>query len=56
MLSVDDRANHKEYGNILFGDGHVAGFAGTGWYKANNYHGIFNRQEIWNTFFGFAYP
>ena len=56
MLSVDDRANHKEYGNILFGDGHVAGFAGTGWYKANNFHGVFNRQDIWNTFFGFAYP
>ena len=56
MLSMDDRINHKEYGNILFGDGHVAGFAGTAWYKANTYHGIFNRTEILGTFFGFAMP
>ena len=38
MLAMDFRTNHKEYGGVLFGDGHVAGFAGTGWYKANTWH------------------
>ena len=46
MLSMDYPYNHKEYGNVLFGDGHVAGFAGTGWYKANKYHGIYNAAAI----------
>ncbi len=38
MLAMDFRTNHKEFGSVLFGDGHVAGFAGTGWYKANSWH------------------
>jgi prepilin-type N-terminal cleavage/methylation domain-containing protein/prepilin-type processing-associated H-X9-DG protein len=38
MLVMDFRSNHKEYGGILFGDGHVTGYAGTGWYKANSWH------------------
>jgi len=54
MLAMDDRTNHKEYGNILFGDGHVAGFAGSAWFKANNYHGIFNRAQVLQTFLGFT--
>ncbi len=28
--------NHNEYGNILFHDGHVAGFAGAQWYTSAN--------------------
>ena len=31
--------NHRNYGNVLFGDGHVKGFAGTGWFSIDNYHG-----------------
>jgi prepilin-type N-terminal cleavage/methylation domain-containing protein/prepilin-type processing-associated H-X9-DG protein len=30
--------NHKKYGNILFGDGHVQGFKAADWYSRNNYH------------------
>jgi len=56
MLAMDDRTNHKEYGNLLFGDGHVAGFAGTGWYKANNAQGIYSPSTILGTFLGFTYP
>ncbi|MBR2344746.1 MAG: DUF1559 domain-containing protein [Lentisphaeria bacterium] len=29
-------ANHIEYGNILFGDGHVEGFNGIGWFSRQN--------------------
>ena len=41
MLAMDFFSDHKEYGNVLFGDGHVAGFAGSAWYKANKLHGIY---------------
>jgi prepilin-type processing-associated H-X9-DG protein len=30
-LAADDRDNHDKYGNILFVDGHVKGYAGTNW-------------------------
>jgi len=30
--------NHKTYGNVLFGDGHVEGFGGTGWSEKDNFH------------------
>ena len=30
-LTRDDAANHTKFGNVLFGDGHVKGFAGTDW-------------------------
>ena len=30
--------NHSGFGNVLFGDGHVKGFAGTGWYSKDNQH------------------
>jgi prepilin-type N-terminal cleavage/methylation domain-containing protein/prepilin-type processing-associated H-X9-DG protein len=30
-LAADDRDNHDKYGNILFIDGHVKGYAGTNW-------------------------
>ncbi|NLF19661.1 MAG: type II secretion system protein [Lentisphaerae bacterium] len=46
MLSMDYVYNHKEYGNVLFGDGHVAGFSGSAWYKANKAHGIFNAAGV----------
>ena len=28
--------NHADYGNVLFHDGHVAGFAGAKWYSPSN--------------------
>ena len=34
-VSQDKDTNHSKYGNILFVDGHVAGFAGTEWTKNN---------------------
>lgn len=30
-LSRDANGNHTKFGNVLFGDGHVKGFAGTDW-------------------------
>ena len=30
--------NHSGFGNVLFGDGHVKGFAGTGWYTKDDMH------------------
>ena len=29
----DQNGNHKEYGNILFGDGHVKGYQGKSWWE-----------------------
>jgi prepilin-type N-terminal cleavage/methylation domain-containing protein/prepilin-type processing-associated H-X9-DG protein len=55
MLAMDERANHKEYGNVLFGDGHVAGFAGSAWYKANGAQGIYSPTNVF-AFLGFTYP
>ena len=31
-----DIPNHSEYGNLLFHDGHVAGFSGQNWYISTN--------------------
>jgi prepilin-type N-terminal cleavage/methylation domain-containing protein/prepilin-type processing-associated H-X9-DG protein len=56
MLAMDERFNHREYGNVLFGDGHVAGFAGPAWYKTNGAHGIYNPTAILRDFLGFVYP
>jgi prepilin-type N-terminal cleavage/methylation domain-containing protein/prepilin-type processing-associated H-X9-DG protein len=57
MLAMDERTNHTEYGNVLFGDGHAAGFAGSAWYKANNGHGIYSPVSILVTFLNFpSYP
>jgi len=33
-LFRDKNPNHTKFGNVLFGDGHVKGFAGTDW-KSN---------------------
>lgn len=33
--------NHNEFGNILFHDGHVSGFAGASWYIKDNRGGSF---------------
>ena len=30
-LTRDENNNHTKFGNVLFGDGHVKGFAGTDW-------------------------
>lgn len=32
-LAWDKRNNHKKFGNILYADGHVSGYAGTDWRK-----------------------
>ena len=32
-IVMDKMGNHTDYGNILFGDGHVKGFAGEHWYR-----------------------
>ena len=32
-LGRDRRGNHKEFGNILFGDGHVKGYTGKTWWN-----------------------
>jgi len=48
MLTMDYITNHKEYGNVLYGDGHVSGFAGTNWWKADRAHGIFEASTILN--------
>ena len=34
-LAIDRASNHTKYGNILFVDGHVAGFAGATWSVGN---------------------
>ena len=34
--------NHNNFGNILFGDGHVKGFAGSGWFSTDNSH-----NQVW---------
>ena len=34
----DKNANHTKYGNVLFGDGHVKGFAGSGWATQDRNH------------------
>ncbi len=31
-------SNHSKYGNVLFGDGHVKGFAGVDWNTQSNSH------------------
>jgi prepilin-type N-terminal cleavage/methylation domain-containing protein/prepilin-type processing-associated H-X9-DG protein len=35
-IARDKNPNHIKYGNVLFIDGHVQGFAGTGWAGATN--------------------
>ena len=55
MLSVDYFKNHKEFGNVLYGDGHVQGWAGSAWYKANNAHGIY-RASLLLPAIGMPYP
>jgi len=37
-LCRDKNVNHSKFGNVLFGDGHVKGFAGTAWATVNNFH------------------
>ena len=33
IVALDCAGNHKNYGNVLFADGHVKGFAGYEWYR-----------------------
>lgn len=35
-IAADKSDNHEKYGNILFIDGHVKGYAGTAWAQKNN--------------------
>lgn len=56
MLAMDDRTNHMAYGNVLFGDGHVSGFAGPVWFAAGRGHGIYNPAAILCGFLGFPTP
>jgi len=37
-ICCDSLSNHTNFGNVLFGDGHVKGFAGTQWQTKDNYH------------------
>jgi len=55
LLAADYKTNHKEFGNVLYGDGHVQGWAGTGWIKANKYHGLFNAAGVFGLL-GVPYP
>ncbi len=41
-LACDRATNHNKYGNVLFADGHVKGFAGAEWWKSA---GIETRPE-----------
>ena len=34
VLACDKDHNHDKYGNVLYIDGHVKGFAGSGWKQA----------------------
>ena len=42
-LVRDKNTNHGNFGNVLFGDGHVKGFAGANWATTNSSH----RQRGW---------
>ena len=39
----DNNSNHTKYGNVLFGDGHVKGFAGSGWATQDSNHNVADR-------------
>ena len=39
-LALDNPSNHTKFGNVLFGDGHVKGFAGTAWATMNSNHNV----------------
>ena len=43
-IGRDNNENHNKYGNVLFGDGHVKGFAGTGWATQDGHH---NAEAGW---------
>lgn len=41
-VSQDKASNHSKYGNILFIDGHVTGYAGSAWTNNNGSGGVWN--------------
>ena len=41
-IACDSSGNHTAYGNILYIDGHVQGFAGSSWYSNSNWPGTGN--------------
>ncbi|HBC87607.1 MAG TPA: hypothetical protein DCZ94_11680 [Lentisphaeria bacterium] len=43
-LAWDKPENHRKYGNILYVDGHTAGFAGADW--ISNLKGIYTVKEV----------
>ena len=46
MLMCDYPTNHDDFGNVLYGDGHVKGYASTNWIYQNNYHGIWQAAVL----------
>jgi len=39
-ITRDADTNHTKFGNVLFGDGHVKGFAGSDWRTKDNGHNV----------------
>lgn len=46
LLASDWLTNHTNFGNVLYGDGHVKGYAGTGWILDNKGHGVPNLATL----------
>ena len=46
LLAADWLTNHTKYGNVLYGDGHVKGFAGSVRILAEKSHGIPNLAAL----------
>jgi prepilin-type N-terminal cleavage/methylation domain-containing protein/prepilin-type processing-associated H-X9-DG protein len=42
LLMSDYPTNHDGFGNVLYGDGHVRGYASENWIMQNNVHGVWN--------------
>ena len=48
MLASDWVDNHDKFGNVLYGDGHVKGYAGSAWLFDNHNHGVPNLGVLLN--------
>ena len=40
IIALEYIGNHEDFGNILFGDGHVKGYSGPEWYRKAGYLGL----------------